>query len=467
MTVVETAPPAGEALSPDSIAYRIDRLPFLPFHWRIASILGTGTLFDGFDSLSIGAALTMIIATFKIDYWSGGVLISAAFAGQFLGAIAVGYFGERIGRKWSFVLATAIFGLCSAAAALAQSVDQILIARVIQGVGLGAEVPVAATLFTEFVRGSRRGFFILVYQSLFAWGVFLGPVVALACLTLFGPELGWRAMFALGGVPAIVSLLASSKLPESARWLASQNRLAEADAIVQRMESEAHRLGRAPLPTEPIKVVRERTSFTELFRGIYAKRTFVVWTQWFCCFFVANGYIIWAPTLYMKMGGLPASYALLISIITGAIQLALTYVFAASVDHHGRKPWFTGGFLIAAVGALVGAFGMGVLGVRGWLPLAFVGFLIGLGMTPCTLGVNLYTPELYPTRMRAWATATGSSMNRIASFVAPSITGFILAEFDSVAMVFAMMAFVSLVGALVMWFFGEETKRRVLEELSP
>ncbi|HUB98115.1 MAG TPA: MFS transporter [Stellaceae bacterium] len=468
MTVVETVAPAtGEALTADGISYRIDRLPFLPFHWRIAGILGTGTLFDGFDSLSIGAALTMIIATFKIDYKTGGALISAAFAGQFVGALAVGYSGERIGRKWSFVAATAIFGLCSAAAALAQSVDQILVARVIQGVGLGAEVPVAAALFTEFVRGSRRGLFILIYESMFAWGIFFGPVVALTFLTLFGPELGWRAIFALGGVPAIVSLVAVFKLPESARWLASKGRLAEANAIVTRMEDEARRLGRPALPTEPITVIREKTRLTELFRGIYAKRTFVVWSQWFCCYFVSNGYVTWAPTLYMKMGGLPAKYALLVTIVTGAIQLASTYVFAVSVDHYGRKPWFTGGFLFAAAGALVGALAMGPFEVRGWFPLAFFGLLLALGTSPSTLGVYLYTPELYPTRMRAWATATGSSMNRVASFIAPSITGFILAEFNSVAMVFAMMAGVAIVGASIMWFFGEETKRRVLEELSP
>jgi MFS transporter, putative metabolite:H+ symporter len=467
MTAVEIAGPAETAVSADSISYRIDRLPFLPFHWRVAGILGMGTLFDGFDSLSIGAALTMIIATFKIDYKTGGALISAAFAGQFVGAIAVGIVGERIGRKWSFVIATAIFGLCSAVAALAQTVDQILIARVIQGVGLGAEVPVAAALFTEFVRGSRRGLFILIYESMFAWGIFFGPVVALTCLTMLGPALGWRAMFALGGIPALVSILAVFKLPESARWLASKNRLAEADAIVLRMEDEARRLGRPALPTEPIRVLRERTRLTELFRGIYAKRTFVVWTQWFCCYFVSNGYVTWAPTLYMKMGGLPAKYALMVTIVTGGIQLAMTYVFAVSVDKHGRKPWFTGGFLFAAAGALVGALAMGPLGVRGWFPLAFFGLLLALGTSPNTLGVYLYTPELYPTRMRTWATATGSSMNRVASFIAPSITGFILARFDSVALVFAMMACVALWGAFVMWVFGEETKRRVLEELSP
>jgi putative MFS transporter len=231
MATAQTATTRDD-ITADSIAARIDRLPFLPFHLKIGSILGTGTLFDAFDSLSIGAALTMIIATFKIDYKTGGALISSAFAGQFFGAIAFGYFGEKIGRKWSFIIALMIFGLCSAGAALASSVNEILIARVIQGIGLGAEVPVAAALFAEFVRGSKRGLFILVYESLFAWGIFLGPVVALSCLTLFGPALGWRAVFAFGGIPVIVAIIAIFKLPESSRWLASKDRLREADVTV-------------------------------------------------------------------------------------------------------------------------------------------------------------------------------------------------------------------------------------------
>jgi putative MFS transporter len=459
--------PASDQISADSISARIDRLPFLPFHWRIGSILGTGTLFDAFDSLSIGAALTMIIATFKIDYKTGGALISAAFGGQFVGAIAIGYFGEKIGRKWSFVIALAIFGACSIGAALAQSVDQILVARVIQGIGLGAEVPIAAALFTEFVRSSARGMFLMVYESLFAWGIFLGPVAALSCLTAFGPALGWRVMFAIGGIPAIVALFAAFKLPESARWLASRDRLAEADAIVTGMEDEAGRLGKRLPPPNVIHVARGKTRLSELFRGIYAKRTFVAWTQWFCCYFTSNGYVTWAPTLYMKMGGLPAKYALAVSIGAGVFQLASTYVFALSVDRVGRKPWFGGGFVACATVCTIGALVMGPLGVRSWEALALFGVFLTITTSPNTLGVYLYTPELYPTRMRAWATAMGSSMNRVASFLAPSIVGFILAKYDSIALVFTMMAVVCAWGAFVIFMWGEETKRRVLEELSP
>lgn len=458
---------AREPVSADSISARIDRLPFLRFHWRIAGILGTGTLFDGFDSLSIGAALTMIVVTFKIDYKTGGALISAAFAGQFVGAIAIGYVGEKIGRKWSFVLALAIFGSCSIGAALAQSVHGILIARVIQGVGLGAEVPIAAALFTEFVRGSARGKFLMVYESLFAWGIFLGPVIALACLTAFGPALGWRMVFAFGGIPVLVAVLAAFRLPESARWLASKNRLAEADAIVVRMEDEARRAGTTLPPPTIVHILRSKTQLSEMFRGIYGKRTFVAWTQWFCCYFTSNGFVTWAPTLYMKMGGLPAKYALVVSIGAGAFQLSSTYIFALSVDRCGRKPWFGGGFTACATVCAIGALVMGPLGVHNWETLALFAVLLTVTTTPNTLGVYLYTPELYPTRMRAWATAMGSSLNRVASFVAPSIVGFILARYGSVALVFAMMSLVCAWGAFVIFMWGEETTRRVLEELSP
>ncbi|HVA13831.1 MAG TPA: MFS transporter [Stellaceae bacterium] len=451
----------------DDISTRIDRLPFLPYHWRIAGILGTGTLFDAFDSLSIGAALTMIIATFSLDFRSAGTLISAAFAGQFVGAIAFGYIGERIGRKWAFVVALTIFGLCSIAAALAQSVDQIIVARVIQGVGLGAEVPLAAALFTEFVRGSARGRFIMIYESVFVWGIFLAPVAGLACYALFGPALGWRVLFALGGLPLIVAAIAAWRLPESPRWLASKGRLAEAETMVADMEDEAQRLGKKLLPTHRVTVAPQTTRFSELFRGIYGKRTFVVWTMWFSAYFISNGFQSWAPTLYMKIGGLPASSALMLTILSGAVQLATCYVIAISVDKHGRRPWFAGGFALAAVAALVGAIVTGPMGMRGWEPLLACGIVMTVGTGANSLGVYLYTPELYPTRMRAWATATGSSMNRLGSFIAPSIVGWILAEYANIALAFTLFAVVGAFAAAVVWFMGEETKRRVLEELSP
>jgi putative MFS transporter len=299
------------------------------------------------------------------------------------------------------------------------------------------------------------------------WGIFLAPVAALACYSAFGPALGWRVLFGIGGFPVLVAILAAFRLPESARWLASKARLSEADAIVVRMEEEARRLKRASHPAERVRVSVAPTRFGELFKGIYARRTFVVWSMWFCSYFVSQGFQSWAPMLYMKIGGLSAQYAIALQILTAATQLLSCYAVALSVDRYGRVPWFAGAFALSAVGAVVGVILTGPMGIRGWEPLLACGLVMGLGSAITGLGVYLYTPELYPTRMRAWATATGSSMNRLGAFLAPSLVGWIMAEYDAISLVFAMLAAVSAVGAVVLWVWGEETKRTTLETLSP
>jgi putative MFS transporter len=265
----------------------------------------------------------------------------------------------------------------------------------------------------------------------------------------------------------IVAAIAIWKLSESPRWLASKGRLDEAQSVVATMEAEAARLGKALLPAKRVTVSPQTTAFSELFRGIYRKRTFVAWTMWFSAYFVSNGFSSWAPTLYMKIGGLPASDAIFLSILTGAVQLATCYLFAISVDRYGRVPLFAGGFALAAVAATAGAIVTGPLGVHGWQPLLICGTIMIIGTSTNSLGVYLYTPELYPTRMRAWATATGSSTNRLGSFTAPWVVGWILAEYANIALIFALFAVVGILAATIIWFFGEETKRRVLEELSP
>lgn len=464
--IVSTAAPKG-AVTIEGIAHRLDGLPFLPFHRKITAMLGFGTFFDAFDVLSMATGMTMIAATFQLGFGQGGMLLSAAAGGQFVGALLFGYAAERIGRKWSFVISIGLFGLCSLGSAFAFDVNQIVWARAIQGFGLGGATPVAAALFTEFVRGRTRGLFTLLYETMFVWGLFFAPLGSLLCLTLFGPELGWRALFALGGLPVIGAIIAALGLPESPRWLASKGRLAEADAIVQRMEDEARRLGKTfSSSTKPI-VRQEPTRFTELFRGMYLRRTFVAWSMEFGAYFIANGFLAWSPTLYMKIGGLPASRAIMLQIISTVLTLVLCYVTAFTVDRIGRVRWFVIGFTCSSLGALLGVIVTGPLGLRTWPALLACGVIVQVGAAAAADVIGLYLSELYPTRMRAWATGAGSSFNRAGSFVAPLLLGWILAATDSLALFFAAFLVVGIYSVVVILTAGVETKRRVLEELSP
>ena len=117
-----------------------------------------------------------------------------------------------------------MFGTLSIAAALAWSFESLLVIRLIQGVGLGAEVPVAGALFNEYVRGQTRGTVVWIYESVFAWGLAITPLVGILLFGAFGQALGWRVLFGIGGIPLLVAIYASFKLPESARWLADKGR---------------------------------------------------------------------------------------------------------------------------------------------------------------------------------------------------------------------------------------------------
>jgi MFS transporter, putative metabolite:H+ symporter len=448
------------------IVARIERLPFSRAHWHIASILSVGTFFDAFDAICIATALTVIFTSLHIGFFNAGLLISSAYVGQFVGAWAFGFMSEAYGRKIAFVIAIFLFGILSIATAFAWDFQSLVTLRVIQGLGLGGEVPVAAALFNEFLRTEKRGRIALMYQLIFIWGAMLTPVIGLICFSLFGQELGWRVMFLFGGMPALVAIYAWFALPESPRWLVNRGRYAEADGILRRIETQPWD---KPLPAPQLKPQPElrQTRFGELFAGIYLKRTIMLWTLWACAYFVAYGFSIWLPTLYVNLGGLPVNYALALSVVSWAITLSTMYTQAFLLDVIGRKPLLILGFTLITIGATYGALMVFFLHATSWQVLFSVAVILSLGTSLTTSPAVNYTAELYPTRMRGLGVSTASSMNRLASIFAPASVGAIMAAQLGIQTVFAMFACVGLIGFTMMAILGVETKNRSLEELSP
>jgi putative MFS transporter len=133
------------APAPDMVAARLDRLPFSSFHIKVRLILGIATFFDAVDLLAISFALPAIAGPWQLSPVQIGGVISAAFAGQIIGAFLGGWAAELIGRLRTVAFAVAIFGLMSLACAFAWNAESLMAFRFIQGIGLGAEVPVATT----------------------------------------------------------------------------------------------------------------------------------------------------------------------------------------------------------------------------------------------------------------------------------------------------------------------------------
>lgn len=462
LSAAPTPPVPGGATA--DIEARLDRIPVTSRHRRIARVLAAGTFFDAFDSLALGVALTVIARSLGQGFLGTGVLISAGYLGQAIGALTLGAVTDRLGRRRTFLVAISVFSVLSIACALAWSLEALTVARLLQGVGLGAEVPIAATLVSEYAPARGRGRAVMLYQAIFAWGAFAAPLVGLVVFAVVPPTIGWRVLFILGLLPVLLVLLGRRALPESVRWLTSKGRVEEAEVIVDGLERAARDEGRTlHEPTPVVADVARPTRLAEIFAPAYRRRTLLNGILWFTVYFVSYGYSVWLPSLYTTIGGLPVSQALWLTLAVGAAQLVVVYVFALTTDRLGRRPLFLAGFGVAILGAVLGVV-LVAMGHTGWSTLFLAGLLLAAGSYAPAAGLYVYIPELYPTRVRAWGTAAGSSMNRIASVIAPTIVGALLAGGFGLGAVFLMFGVVLLIGVAAMAAWGMETRGRSLEE---
>ena len=452
----------------DEIVGRAERLPVTALHRRIMMILGFGTFFDAFDALAIASALTVIFSSLHIDFIATGILIGAGYIGQLVGAVVFGVFSEVWGRKKSFILALSIMGLFSIASALAWNFQSLALSRALLGVGLGGEAPIAGTMIAELLQREKRGRYFLMYQTLYQWGILLTPLVGYIVINSLGPDAGWRALFGIGAAPLLLALISYWWLPESVRWLVDKGRTRDAEAIVTRFEDSAAVAGLTLVrPEMSARPDTGTTKFAELFYPNYVRRTALCWLHWFLCYFVVVGLVTWLPGLFVRVAHLSATQGLLATVGVNVITVVMGYVSAWLIDGLGRRMVFSIGFAGTAAGALIGFTALTLLGVQGWIPLFATACVMQAFLIFNAMGCYLYTAELYPTRMRGWASSAGRAVSLVASIVAPITVGAMLAGPRGAGGMFAVFAIASLLGLASILWLGIETKNKLLEELSP
>src|SRR3982074_310467 len=165
--------------SVDDIVARLERLPTSWWQVQTRIIVGVATFFDAFDALAIASILPVIVPLWKLAPQQIGLMISAGFAGQLLGALLFGWIADRFGRMTGMVWAIALFATMSLVCAFAWDYNSLLVFRTIQGIGLGGEVPVAAVFISELAKAHGRGRFVLLYELVFPIGLVAASLVAL------------------------------------------------------------------------------------------------------------------------------------------------------------------------------------------------------------------------------------------------------------------------------------------------
>jgi len=441
---------------------RLENVPFSRFHAKARLVVGSATFFDAFNALALAFALPVLIRLWEITPAQTGFLIGASYVGQLAGALLFSWLAERFGRVPSAAAATAMMSIMSLACAIAGSFPALCAYRLIQGIGVGGEMPVAAAYISELSKARGRGKFFMLYEMIFP----IGLMTTSQAGTLVVPMWGWKALFFIGGIPGLFITWLLLRLPESPRWLISKGRIAEAELVVKQIEASARKSGEAPRISEVEEIrgaspnLPERARWADVLAPSFRSRTLVVWALWASAYFVTNSLNNWMPSLYNTVYHLGLQQSLRAASMTNVAQVAVLLACAFCIDRIGRRKWTVVCFLAGGAGlaalASTGAQNVANVIILGTLSYGIIGSINAV--------LYLYTPEIYPTRMRAIGTGLATSWLRLASAVGPAIVGMMVGA-EGIGSVFIMFAVISAVGAVAaLWMI--ETQGRRLEEIA-
>ena len=447
-----------EAKSAELVA-RLETLPFSKWH-RDFFILGfLGVMFDAADFALFGAALPPIAREFGLGPAQSGLLATVGLIGAFAGALVWGTVSDYVGRRTSFSATIGIFALFTGLVAASWNIASLAVFRFLSNFGLGGEVPVTATLGAEFSPSRIRGAMAGNLLTAFPVGLIVAAVLSLSIL----PTFGWRALFAVGIVPAILLFFVRRYMPESVRFLLSKGRVREAEQTVAHIETEA--LGRQRTAGElqsmpqvrPELAVKTGITVLELFTEGRALRTVLIWIVSFGFFWSSNGILFMLPTILTQQG-IPLTRAIAYQLVQ-AIGGVLGYTACSFlIDRYGRRPVL---FLYYFVGAFFHLWFAMSTGLTTFAAAFFVGWV-----NPGVYGsTGVYVGELHPTHIRATAVGWFFGIGRIGSFLVPTVVGLMIA-YGWGKYTLYMFALSFLIASVALILIGIETKGRVLEEIT-
>jgi putative MFS transporter len=449
---------AAEAEQVANIAARLERLPLTSYQRGIFAIIATAWFFDSMDLGALTFVLGSIKESFQLTTAEAGLLSSMSFFGMFIGAASAGVLADRFGRSRVFQISMIFWGLGSLFAGLSTTSTMLGAARLLLGFGMGMEFPVAQSMVSEIMPADKRGRYIAFLEGFWPIGFIASGLLIYLVLQVSD----WHTVFILQAVPALFVLVIRRYVPESPRWLAAHGYLERAEQVMQDIETKVKdRLGGKPLPPavpQTADVSFARATVGTLFSGIYAKRTIMLWELWFFALLGFYGLTTWLGAL-LQAKGFPVTKSVFYTIMISLAGIPGFLFSAWLVEAWGRKATLVLNLLGGAIACYIygRAADQTQLIVAG-LSMQF--FLFGMWSA-----LYAYTPELYPTAVRATGTGFASAVGRIGSLIGPYVIGVILPAAGQGG-VFALGAGAFVIAALAVLTLGEETRGRTLESIS-
>ncbi|WPU23884.1 MFS transporter [Cedecea neteri] len=424
---------------------RMDDLPLNRFHLRIAGLTFGAHLTDGYVLGVIGFALVMITPQMGLTPLQEGLVGSSALFGLFLGSLVLGWISDHIGRQKIFNFSFVLITLASFLQFFVSNVEQLIVLRVLIGIGLGGDYSVGHTMLAEFSPRKHRGVLLGAFSLVWTLGYVLASLIGHQ-LVESGPE-AWRWLLASAALPALLITLLRWGTPESPRWLLRQGRVSEAHQIVRRCFGEHVVIGdEMAVPTSRhIRMLFSeqywrRTAFNSLFFVCLVIPWFAIYT--------------WLPSITGLLGmqdGLTASLLLNMVLVVGAIAgLVLTH-------HCSRRGFLIGGFLVLFFSLTA----LALVPEQHGTIILLLFFVFTLTISAVSNLVGVLPAESFPTDIRSLGVGFATSMSRLGSAIS---TGLLPVALVSVGVqnTMLLLSAVLMLGLLVSVFWAPETRNMSL-----
>jgi AAHS family 4-hydroxybenzoate transporter-like MFS transporter len=415
----------------------LDTHPFSPYQWLVLALCFLVVLLDGFDTAAIGYIAPSLLGEWHIPKPALAPVLSAALFGLAAGALASGPLADRLGRKSVLVGAVLTIGVAALLSASSASLNALVLWRFVTGLGLGAAMPNAVTLVSEYCPTARRATLTNAMFCGFPLGAAFGGFLAAWMIPLWG----WRSVLILGGcAPLLLSLSMVLLLPESARYMVATNQPAE------RIRRVLARI--SPTATEATDFVATEVSATSASRGgigLVLSRPYVVgsvmlWIAYFMGLVIFYGLINWMPVLFRE-AGLDTSVA---ALITALFPLGgLGAIFAGLLMDR-----MNANLVIAATFALTAAAVWAIGQTHGDLALLmFSVFVAGALMNTAQSSLPALAARFYSTQGRATGVAWMLGLGRFGGIAGSFLVAELTAAQLAFSSIFAIVALAGLISA--------------------
>lgn len=419
------------------------------FQRRLFVIFGLVWAADAMQVLAIGFTAPSIAESFGVSVPQALQTGTMFFIGMLIGAFAFGRLADRIGRRpvlLSAVLVDAVFGIASA---FAPDFQTLLVLRLLTGLGVGGTLPVDYAMMAEFLPADRRGRWLVWLESFWAPGT-----VALALLALVAGSQGgeaWRTIFFVTSIPALIGVLARFYVPESPFYLSRKGLSEKARAVLERMAREnGSKVVIGTIKRDPT----QKKSVFALFSPDLRRRSALLFAAWFAISLSYYGVFVYLPVRLSSEGfGFMRGELFLVAL--AFVQIPGYALAAYGVEKWGRKPTLMGFLLLSAAGCFLYALGNSTLVVVG------ATLLMSFSLLGTWAGIYAFTPEVYPTTLRASGMGTAGAMARLGGLLAPSMLAPMMSTNLTLAL-FAISSFLVAAAASVS-FIDVETRNLALE----